>query len=102
VAECPLVGDKTYDGGGDAMCLRERGLFLCSNSVVLEHPYYNSEIGRKEFEGLGGVAKSEMKGVEQASDGTVMVRASVPLPKKFANFMEREQHRYKRLHDQDP
>ncbi|CAJ1960979.1 unnamed protein product [Cylindrotheca closterium] len=102
VAERPLVGDKTYDGGGDAMYLRERGLFLCSNSVVLEHPYYNSEIGRTEFANLSDAAKLEMKGVEQAPDGTVVVRASIPLPQKFASFMKREQYRYEQLQDQDP
>lgn len=102
VAERPLVGDKTYDGGGDAMQLRERGLFLCSNSVVLEHPYYNSEIGRKEFASLSDGAKSEMKGIEQAPDGTVLVRATIPLPQKFTNFMEREQSRYEQLQDHEP
>lgn len=99
MAERPLVGDKTYDGGGDAMQLRERGLFLCSNRVVLEHPYYNSEIGRKEFASLSDAAKSEMKGIEQAPDGTVLVRATIPLPQKFTNFMEREQSRYEQLQD---
>jgi len=102
VAERPLVGDKTYDGGGEAMQLRERGLFLCSNSVILEHPYYNSEIGRKEYETLSDEAKSAMKVVEQTPDGTVLVRASIPLPEKFKSFMEREQDRYERLQDQDP
>lgn len=84
------------------MNFRERGLFLCSNNVVLEHPYYNSEEGRKEFENLSDEAKSSMKGVEQTPDGTVLVRASIPLPEKFTNFMEHEQDRYERLQAQDP
>eukprot|EP00531_Pseudo-nitzschia_arenysensis_P011358 CAMPEP_0116144144 /NCGR_PEP_ID=MMETSP0329-20121206/15835_1 /TAXON_ID=697910 /ORGANISM="Pseudo-nitzschia arenysensis, Strain B593" /LENGTH=213 /DNA_ID=CAMNT_0003639527 /DNA_START=78 /DNA_END=717 /DNA_ORIENTATION=+ len=50
--DCPLVGDKTYDGDGDAAKLRGRGLFLCSNKVVLNHPYYNTEEGRAEWESL--------------------------------------------------
>ena len=102
MAERPLVGDKTYDGGGGAMQLRERGLFLCSNRVILEHPYYNSEEGLKEFENLSDGARSAMKGVEQTPDGTVMVRATIPLPEKFRSFMEREEDRFERLRDQDP
>jgi len=102
VAERPLVGDKTYDGGGDAMQLRERGLMLCSNRVVFEHPYYNSEMGRKEFANLSDEAKSKMKVVQQAPDGTVLVQATIPLPQKFITFMEREQYRFEQLQDQDP
>ena len=34
------------------MDFRGRGLFLCSNKVSLNHPYYNTETGRKEWENL--------------------------------------------------
>lgn len=98
----PLVGDSTYDGGGDAMQLRERGLFLASNKVVLEHPYYNSEAGLREFHLLSAEQLSTMAGIERALDGKVMVNVSIPIPDKFESFMSREDERYERLHETAP
>merc|ERR1712146_596874 len=40
IRKCPIVGDKAYDGGEDAIALRGKGLFLCSNKVSFDHPYY--------------------------------------------------------------
>jgi hypothetical protein len=97
VCERPIIGDKEYDGGGSAMDLRGNGLFLCSNRVTLEHPYYNTLDGRQELEEMskeGNVAKD---GLYFAEDGTVMVSVSIPMPDKFESFLNREEERYNRL-----
>jgi RluA family pseudouridine synthase len=94
IKECPLIGDKTYDGGGTAIKLRNQGLFLCSNSVVLEHPFYNSNEGRKVFENL---SEEKKRGLKVSQDGTILVSASIPIPEKFESFMKEEE----RQHDVD-
>lgn len=102
VSECPLIGDSTYDGGGEAMQLRERGLFLCSNRVILEHPYYNTDEGKQAFSKLSKAELSNMDGLELSADGIVIVSVSIPIPDKFDSFMTREQERYERLADTEP
>jgi len=92
--DCPLVGDKTYDDGQpESMAFRERGLFLCSNHVTLEHPYYNTPIGRKEWEILDDDAKFAGGRVSLDDDGIVRVVASIDLPTKFESFLAHEEAR---------
>lgn len=94
---CPIIGDKTYDGGGDAMKFRERGLFLCSNKVILEHPYYNSEHGKREWENIP-TEKKEGEGYKLfENEGTIFVEASIDLPQKFHSFLDNEEKRYKKF-----
>jgi hypothetical protein len=93
VCACPLVGDKTYDGGGDAMAFRERGLFLCSNRVIMEHPYYNTDVGRNEWEALDDDSKFGGGMLSLSQDGIVRVSASIDLPTKFESFLNREEAR---------
>eukprot|EP00957_Ditylum_brightwellii_P166578 12679960-Ditylum_brightwellii.AAC.1 len=69
VKECPLVGDTTYDGGGSALRLRGRGLFLCSNRVRLEHPYYNTVKGREEWDALPASEKCASGNLSLSDDG---------------------------------
>mmetsp|Transcript_17951 Transcript_17951/g.49745 ORF Transcript_17951/g.49745 Transcript_17951/m.49745 type:complete len:619 (-) Transcript_17951:243-2099(-) len=103
VRECPLVGDVTYDGGGDATALRGRGLFLCSNKIRLHHPYYNTVEGRAEWEALPDGQKWANGSLALSEDGaTVEVHASIDLPKKFRTFLETERKRYQKLGDSDP
>lgn len=98
VKNCPIIGDTTYDGGGDAMSLRGRGLFLCSNKVSLEHPYYNSPEGRREWESLPETEKWANGVISLSEDGsTVQVHASIDLPNKFYNFLANEGERYEIL-----
>jgi hypothetical protein len=97
VCERPLVGDSEYDGGGEAMQLRERGLFLCSSRVTLEHPFYNSEGGRAVFDKIAASEKAKMECISVAPDGKVMVTAEIDLPDKFGTFMARENDRFERL-----
>lgn len=105
VTNTPIVGDKRYDGGSQSsLKLRARGMFLCSNKVVLEHPFYNSDHGRKEWNGLqlDGDGKFQHEGSvyriwhDQKSD-KVMVEAEITLPTKFHAFLQNEEERYHRV-----
>jgi hypothetical protein len=97
VKESPIVGDKEYDGGKEAMDLRGRGLFLCSNKVVLEHPYYNTEVGRKEWENLEDNEKWRDGMIKLSDDSSgnsiVQVNVSIDLPGKFTSFLKTEGER---------
>ena len=96
VCERPIVGDPTY---GDHRAFRERGLFLCSNRVQLEHPYYNTKEGRVIFDKLP--PQPELDGVQIWLDpdtDKVMVAAEIPLPAKFSSFLQHEDERYAKLH----
>jgi len=102
VSNCPLLGDKTYDGGGLAKTLRDQGFYLCSNKVTLEHPHYNTPEGRKEWnskkksilleecktEGEGNVGGSAAR-IAEEDDGTILVHCEVDLPAKFNEFWGR-------------
>ena len=90
-----MIGDKVYDGGSEnAMDLRGRGLFLCSNKVKLDHPYYNTEIGRKEWNNLPEDEKWGNGMIEYSeADDIVQVCASIELPGKFESFLKSEQER---------
>lgn len=111
VKDCPIIGDTIYDGGrDDAMSLRGRGLFLCSNKVTLDHPYYNTPDGRKEWDEMMMVNKqkfvkiSSTDGAEailrEETDGKVKVHASIPLPNKFQSFLKKEEERQEKLGDE--
>ena len=99
--ECPIIGDKEYDGGADAMDLRGRGLFLCSNKVTLDHPYYNTKVGRKEWDNLpdgekwadGRIRLSREGSHDGGGKGTVQVVAEINLPGKFDSFLRSEEER---------
>ncbi|KAL3791814.1 hypothetical protein HJC23_002445 [Cyclotella cryptica] len=98
VCRTPLVGDSLYDNGDShALRLRKRGLFLCSNEIEIEHPYYNTPLGRMEW--LNKVATQNND--EHANDclyedeenGNVMVKARINLPEKFLSFFKHENER---------
>jgi 23S rRNA pseudouridine1911/1915/1917 synthase len=97
VCERPIVGDSDYDGGGPAMQLRERGLFLCSNRVTLQHPFFNSEQGRPIFDDMSEEEKFAGGILWLSEDGKVMVTAEIDIPSKFESFMAHEDERYEKL-----
>lgn len=100
--DCPLVGDKTYDDGSSkAMAFRERGLFLCSNHVTLEHPYYNTALGRKEWETLDEDAKYAGGMLTLDDDDVVRVAASIELPTKFDSFLAHEEARSMKFQEEE-
>jgi len=91
VSNCPLLGDKSYDGGGLARLLRDKGFYLCSNKVTLGHPYYNSPAGRKEWNAKKETILGKMEGdgnarITEEEDGTVLVHCEIDLPAKFSEF----------------
>jgi 23S rRNA-/tRNA-specific pseudouridylate synthase len=94
VCDSPIIGDGEYDGGTEyTMRFRERGLFLCSNRISLEHPFYNSKEGRPIWEGLDEEVKYG-KHLWLSEANRVMVTASIELPDKFENLLEREEERF--------
>ncbi|KAL7529045.1 hypothetical protein ACHAXR_006153 [Thalassiosira sp. AJA248-18] len=96
VCNSPLVGDTTYDEADDsALRLRKRGLFLCSNEIELEHPYYNTPSGRKEWIAMGGrkMLHGDALLWEDEDTDTVMIKARTELPKKFESFLKHENAR---------
>jgi 23S rRNA-/tRNA-specific pseudouridylate synthase len=103
VCGCPLIGDKEYDGGGKWSIFRERGLFLCSNKVVVNHPYYNTEIGRKEYDAMSEEKKSFAGGMIYLSEieNLVKVQASIELPAKFSSFLRWEEERFHKFEADD-
>lgn len=94
---CSIVGDKSYDGSGQAKLLRNEGLYLCSNRVTLQHPFYNTPSGRKEWESnsaklLGEFGNGDGKfSFTQEDDGTVLIHSEIELPSKFKELMNKEQ-----------
>jgi len=91
VLDCPLVGDRKYDdGSGYSRLFREYGLFLCAEQVKFEHPFYNSEYGRKEWLSRRLKPYSDCIHEYKCEDGyTVMIEASVGVrPAKYDKFLE--------------
>jgi len=100
VRECPIIGDTSYDGGGDAINLRGRGLFLCSNKVSLDHPYFNTLEGRAEWENLPDEEKWANGTLALSEDGaTVEIHARIDVPNKFKSFLGKEEERQEKLGD---
>ena len=93
------MGDTTYDVANEsALRFRERGLFLCSNEIEIEHPYYNTPSGRTRWIELAkcGVVDHEQGDAavqEDESTGMVIVKAKIPLPEKFQSLLVREHAR---------
>lgn len=79
------------------MALRDRGLFLCSNRVTLEHPYYNTVNGRREWDANPKQCNhAQAKLYHLADQDKIMVEASIDLPKKFESLLSWEKQRAKK------
>ena len=93
------MGDTTYDVANEsALRFRERGLFLCSNEIEIEHPYYNTPSGRTKWTEMVECAGVDHKQggatiQEDERTGIVVVKAAIPLPEKFRSFLDREHAR---------
>ena len=93
---CPLVGDSEYDEGtASAMCFRDRGLFLCSTKVVVDHPYYNNAETIKQWP-ENYIEKFEQCTAMVDEDRLIMT-AEVPLPGKFESLLDHEEERYNKF-----
>jgi len=93
----PLVGDRSYSGNVEMRHqFLDEGLYLCSNAISLKHPYYNTEVGRLEWDALeeadprkyanGMIRLSE----ETNADGLkeVLVHAEIELPERFQQLLD--------------
>jgi 23S rRNA-/tRNA-specific pseudouridylate synthase len=96
VCNTPLVGDSTYDNGGSkALRLRQRGLFLCSNGIEIQHPYYNSPSGLEKWDDS---MESDVL-YRDKEHGCIMVNARIDLPDKFESFLFHENKRAEKFLD---
>lgn len=103
VCKAPIVGDSTYDEVN--LRLRERGLFLCSNEIRIEHPYYNSPTGREEWSQMKKDTLNLGEGCHLEEDeetGIVTLKVTIDLPKKFASFLRHEGARANKFLSQTP
>jgi len=96
VCKCPIVGDEKYDGGGSAERLRKAGLFLCSNKVTLEHPFFN-DLKENHDSMLHQLPKKERNGLWLSPEGKIMVTATVELPDKFTSFVNEENSKFSEM-----
>jgi 23S rRNA-/tRNA-specific pseudouridylate synthase len=121
ICDTPIVGDVEYDGGTpSAMKFRHRGLFLCAQSIELQHPYYgNNLVDAHAFNVLGGdqdndrdkaqvEAWNRPDGIEKNAtsvlfhkeeNGSLTIKASIDLPDKFMSFLKHEEERFRLLAD---
>ena len=97
-----MVGDLEYERAGDekAQAFGKRGLFLCANRVTLEHPFYNSELGRPIWDGLldDNYAKYANGTVWLHNDhDKVMMTIAIDVPARFNSFLNNEERRYNKF-----
>ena len=105
--ETPIVGDPKYareyvkkvfqkhDGGSSSSLLDRyhRGLMLCSNEIVIAHPFYNTPNGKKIWNAnaiernFSNSTLGSSVVIFEDDDGTIMVNATIKLPKKFDKFL---------------
>lgn len=75
-----------------------RGLLLCSNRILLEHPYYNTPEGRRVWkQGLareqGPQNGSSSSVYYDQTEDLVRVEAAIDLPEKFHKFLRSQRRR---------
>jgi 23S rRNA-/tRNA-specific pseudouridylate synthase len=94
----PLVGDHIYAGQLQAPRFLRNGLYLCSNGITLEHPYYNSSRGKIDWN-IMMESKNREEGGERKPldkhlsfhDGKVMITVEKELPKRFQKLLNGEE-----------
>lgn len=100
-AKCPLVGDSEYDEGtASAMSFRDKGLFLCSTRVVLEHPYFNTSPETIHEWNPSTADKFDECNIAMSENGRLVMTAQVALPNKFENLLQHEEERYNKFGSQ--
>lgn len=96
VCKRPIVGDRSYSAetefkhnlgtGHD----RIHGLYLCSNKVSLPHPYYNTAIGRTEWDAMKDSDPHKYGGgmIQLSEDKRkVLIHAEIELPARFRSLL---------------
>jgi len=100
-----MVGDDTYDGKSEAAhALRARGLLLCSNRVIMQHPYYNSKKGRQiwvamtketdDVQHFDSPVEGATVCMKTNKEGMVVVEVEIQLPKTFHYLLREEEEMY--------
>ena len=104
---CPIVGDELYDDGSEgSLALRNKKgkIFLCSNEIIVEHPYYNTEQGRTEFESrdLTVTARNNYTdSIREGDDGIIRVHARIDVPPTYTSFLAREERKLQRFMEEN-
>lgn len=86
--KCSIIGDNAYDGAGRAKQLRENGMFLCSNRVTLEHPFYKTIPHAGDDLVHHSSNDGDRVSLTEDEDGTVLVNVEIELPQKFNDLMK--------------
>lgn len=100
----PMVGDPIYAkeyidkvlSNVEVLDRYHRGLMLCSNELVIGHPFYNTPEGREvwyanKFKCINSQNDTTAFGkssLYEDEDGTIMIKTSIELPKKFLKFIK--------------
>lgn len=69
--------------------------------MTLEHPFYNTESGRKVWEGLDEASKYANGTIWLHENGKLMVTIAIDVPSKFQTFLEDEEQRYHKFSGAD-
>lgn len=94
----PLAGDDLYAGALQATKFRRNGLYLCSNGITLDHPYYNTPQGRLDWDKMNKsnhnqiiTVKTSAAAGDKNDDFIIRVNVSKQLPKRFGKLMGGEE-----------
>ena len=85
----PIVGDALYAGKLQAPRFLRNGLYLCSNGVSIDHPYYNTPAGRLAWEELDSFQDQNIRLFVDQNKILVTVRKE--LPKRFHKLLDGEE-----------
>eukprot|EP00978_Attheya_sp_CCMP212_P028162 scaffold96532_cov43-Attheya_sp.AAC.3 len=108
VLGCPIAGDELYDDGSEgSVALRDKKdkIFLCSNEIVVEHPYYNTEQGRIEFQSGDPTTAAQntnyTDSIREGDDGIIRVHARIDVPPVYTRFLAREERKLQRFMEEN-
>lgn len=82
----PLVGDALYAGKLQAPRFLRNGLYLCSNGVIIEHPYFNTTASRQEWD---STRDQNIRLFEDQS--SIILTVQKEMPKRFAKLLDGEE-----------
>mmetsp|Transcript_21462 Transcript_21462/g.31777 ORF Transcript_21462/g.31777 Transcript_21462/m.31777 type:complete len:477 (+) Transcript_21462:814-2244(+) len=85
----PLVGDALYAGKLQAPRFLRNGLYLCSNGVSIEHPYFNTIAGRLDWEDLDSSLDQNIRLFEDQS--SIILTVQKEMPKRFEKLLDGEE-----------
>jgi 23S rRNA pseudouridine1911/1915/1917 synthase len=98
----PMVGDPIYSkdyvdevlSSAAILDRYHRGLMLCSNELVIAHPFYNTPEGKEVWKTMPDrriIPSSQSvhgQSIVYEEDGIVLIKTNIELPKKFLKFLK--------------